>query len=450
MKPADFTAPAIAAAVFAVFAALYFWAPSAYHFVLTWWGIAPFQSPFLDTGAIITAIECVRYGVDVYVANPCDMLGRPHVYSPVWLAASVLPVTGAWTMPAGLTLDLAFLLSLAAIPFPVGRRDRWMLVVAVLSTTSVYAVERANNDLAIFVLLVFAAVLFAWPFKPGSLALRRCAYPLVVLAALLKFYPAAALVITFRERGRDFLIIAALSLAGFFIAVALAGPDLARAIAIIPTGSYFTDAFGARNLPYGIAELLYGPSWQPIIDLLPLMLFAVLGLRALWIVAALARRPALAEALAEMPERLKLLLIIGAAIVTGCFFTAHNVGYRGIFLIMILPGLLVLARQADGDDSGRLCSNTAKLVLFVMWSEALRHAIYAVRPFDLPGWHTFEAAFWIARELIWWRIVAVLGGVLLRFVLASAVWCGLSPAKGLPRTPAATPDMRPAQQPLSS
>jgi hypothetical protein len=85
-----------------------------------------------------------------------------------------------------------------------------------------------------------------------------------------------------------------------------------------------------------------------------------------------------------------------------------------------------------------------------MWSEALRHAIYAVRPFDLPGWHIFEAAFWIARELIWWRIAAVMGGVLLRFVLASAMWRGISPAKGLPGAPAATPDISPAEQPLSS
>jgi hypothetical protein len=33
-------------------------------------------------------------------------------------------------------------------------------------------------------------------------------------------------------------------------------------------------------------------------------------------------------------------------------------------------------------------------------------------------------SFWIAKELVWWRIIATLGGVLLCFVLTSPVWCG--------------------------
>ena len=85
--------PAAAIAVFAIFAGLYFWAQPIYEIALTSYGIAPFRFPFLDTDAITAAIECYRRGVDVYIANPCDALGRPHVYSPLWLAASVLPVT---------------------------------------------------------------------------------------------------------------------------------------------------------------------------------------------------------------------------------------------------------------------------------------------------------------------------------------------------------------------
>jgi hypothetical protein len=53
-----------------------------------------------------------------------------------------------------------------------------------------------------------------------------------------------------------------------------------------------------------------------------------------------------------------------------------------------------------------------------MWSEALRHAIVAVG----PGWLIIDATFWIAKELVWWRIIATLGGVLLCFVLSSPVW----------------------------
>jgi hypothetical protein len=437
VKLADFKAPAVALSAFALSIILYFWARPVYDLALTWWGIEPFQSPFLDTGAIIAAVECSRHGVDVYLSNPCDVLGRLHVYAPLWLAASVLPVTGSWTTPVGLALDVAFLGSLGAIPAPVERRHQWMLIAAVLSTMSVYALERANSDLVTFLLLLAAGLLMARSSsRYGLWSWRWCAYPLILLAAFLKFYPIVGLLVSLRERGRIFLVVNFLSLLAVLIFLAAEAHDIARTMAIIPTGSYFTDWFGARNLPFGIADLIYRPSWEPLVRLLPPVLLVILGSRALWLAIALARRPALSTALSELPEREKLLLIIGAAVVTGCFFAGHNVGYRGIFLIMVLPGLLSLGRLTEGDESGRLCSGTAKLIIFVMWSEALRHAIVAARPLDLPAWHNFEAAFWIARELMWWRIVAIFAGILFRFVLSStAAWRGLAPehaAMGVP------------------
>jgi hypothetical protein len=35
--------------------------------------------PLLDTHAVLAAIECHRLGIDIYAANPCDVLGRFHV-----------------------------------------------------------------------------------------------------------------------------------------------------------------------------------------------------------------------------------------------------------------------------------------------------------------------------------------------------------------------------------
>jgi hypothetical protein len=428
MKAADLKAPVAALIAFSVLTIFYHWARPIYDFVLTWWGIEPLQSPFLDTGAIIAAAECFRHGVDVYIANPCDVFGRVHIYSPLWLAASLLPVTSAWTTPVGFMLDLTFLLSLAAISAPADTRGQWMLSAAVLSTMSVYAVERANNDLLVFLLLVFATLLLARSSaRDESPAWRWCAYPLILLAAFLKFYPIVGLFVSLRERSRIFLLVTALALFSVFIFAITAGQDVARAIGIIPSGSYFTDWFGARNLPYGITWLIYSPSGEPLIHMLPLALLGILCSRALWISVTLARSETFSDALSGLPERQKLLLVGGAALVTVCFFAGHNVYYRGIFLLMVLPGLLALGRQLGGEDSGRMCSNSAKLILFIMWSEAIRHAIVSVRPLDLPLWHVLEAAFWIARELIWWRIIAVFSGVLAAFALSSPAWHTLAP-----------------------
>lgn len=425
MKRAEFIAPAIAGTVFAGCVALYCRERPVYDLLLAWWGIAPFRIPFLDTDTFLSAIECARRGIDVYAVNPCDVLGRVYDYSPLWLAAAVLPVTRAWITPVGLALAVAFLLSLAALPMPAERRGRGLLIAAVLSTMSVYAVERGNSDIALYLLLLGAGLALArHSGRRGSPARRWCAYPLIVFAALLKFYPAAGLILAFRERRAVFLATALLSLLAAFVFVAVEWNDFVRALANIPPGSYFTDIYGAGNLPFGIAELIYTPSRAPLVRLLPPALLAILGARALWLAIVLARRPVLSVALGELPEREKLLLVTGAAMMAGSFFAGENIYYRGIYFLMVLPGLSALARRSAGDPCGAMCSNTAGLIVLVMWSEALRHAVIAARPLDLPAWHSVEAGFWIGRELIWWRIVAVLGGVLLRFVLSSPVWRG--------------------------
>ena len=61
-------------------------AHSLYFGTLRLLGVEPFSFPFLDTHAVLAAAECGRQGIDVYLSNPCDVLGRPHVYSPLWLA----------------------------------------------------------------------------------------------------------------------------------------------------------------------------------------------------------------------------------------------------------------------------------------------------------------------------------------------------------------------------
>jgi len=56
------------------------------------------------------------------------------------------------------------------------------------------------------------------------------------------------------------------------------------------------------------------------------------------------------------------------------------------------------------------------LVIFVMWGEFLRPAID--RAIASP-W--VNLGFWLSRELAWWWIMGVMGGLLLRFALNSEI-----------------------------
>ena len=238
--------------LYAMMAALWLsGAHSLYFDALRLLGVEPFSFPFLDTHAVLAAAECARQGIEVYLSNPCDVLGRPHVYSPLWLA--IVPGslgTGA-TGWMGASLDLVFLLSLAVVLRPRTARELLILGAAVVSPMTVYALERANNDLVIFLLVICGAILFTFP-RPY----RLFSYGLFVAVGLLKYYPLALLVLAAREGRRDGLITAAAAILALVFFVVAFYPELSLAAASIPGASYFTDAFSARNLPFGFAEAL--------------------------------------------------------------------------------------------------------------------------------------------------------------------------------------------------
>ena len=103
--------PAAALVVFAVFANLWHsGSHDTYRHILRFVGVEPFIFPFVDIHAVLTAGECYQEGINVYAQNPCDVLGRVHVYSPLWL--SVMPpslASAAFTAWAGVILDLIFI-----------------------------------------------------------------------------------------------------------------------------------------------------------------------------------------------------------------------------------------------------------------------------------------------------------------------------------------------------
>ena len=218
------------------------------------WGVPVWQFPFLDLHAILSALECKRQGVDVMLANPCDVLGRPHVYSPLWLApAALLPVSANWLMPAGLCLDLMFILSLCRLPAVTDRADLMILGIAVFSPVTAYALERGNNDLVIFLLIIVAVplVLAAWPR-------RTAGYSIFLFAALLKYYPMALLLILVREKPKRFWALVAAAILAVVLFYFWYRPELVENAAILRNfqTSPYTDAFDFTNLPIGIIELL--------------------------------------------------------------------------------------------------------------------------------------------------------------------------------------------------
>jgi hypothetical protein len=136
---------------------------------------------------------------------------------------------------------------------------------------------------------------------------------------------------------------------------------------------------------------------------------------------------------ARLPEATRLFLVVGLALLVGCFFAGQNVGYRGIFFLFVLPGLLTLGREPDQGQPFRV---TAWLILFLMWGELFREALRHLAIGD-PGaiWPNVEAVFWLIREAIWWWVIGGLAGLLLCFARETATgqWAESLAMRRVPR-----------------
>jgi hypothetical protein len=360
-------------------------------------GVPAFRFPFLDTHGELAVIDCHRRGLDVYLTNPCDALGRVHVYTPLWYRLGFLPIDTSWTPVIGFALALVFAASLLLLPPGRDWRAAGMICAATLSPAVDFALERGNADLLIFVL----AALAAW-LAVRRLPTRLLAFPLVVLATALKVYPATLLILALRERLVLCLAIAALSLAALLAYAAIEAAGLREMLAAVPGGSPFIYAFGARDLPIGLGSVF---GWPPAV------LVGVQAALLLAVIFAAGRLDALRPAIGMLTPAEVAGLTVGAVLILGCFVTGQSGEYRAVHLLFVLPALTALA-GTPGPARGLACW-TAGVIVLQLWADLASAPLDRLVATHASGAGAAMLLLWLAREIAWWWMVTVLLALLL-------------------------------------
>ena len=390
--------PALAAClIFAFFALTYFPANSVYRNTMLFLGNKAYWTPFLDTDTVLSAVRCLRADVDAYVFNPCDPQLRVFTYSPLWMSLTALPVTEAWVIWMGLVWVLLYLGAMFLLPVVRSRNAMVLTILGTASSASIYAMERGNNDIVIFALVSVAAVLLT---RQG--AARRLGYGAVLLAGLLKYYPLGVMMVALRETPRRFLTIAAISLAITLLAIWVTWDDLIRVLKSIPVGPFFTDMFGAKSTGLALVGIFHLPKWvEPATR-------AVLSLGALAVGLKIGLGPRLHADLVRLTERERSFLLVGSLMVCLCYFSAQNIGYRSINLILVLPALTALIELTGA----RLYKWTTGAIIALLWVGAWRlyweGGVMADADFFAPKRYVALAV----RDLLWWGVIPVLVGTL--------------------------------------
>lgn len=404
--------------------------PGVYFKILTALIIIPAKSPFIDAQQIPALVACARQGVDVFVTAPCDPLHRTLAYSPLWLRATFLP---AWSAGQGVALVVAFCASLALLPPVRQAADLVPIGLATFSGMTIFALERGNMDVVMFILVAVAGWCLARHF-----GLRLAGYGCIALAGSLKFYPLVLFGWFLRENPRRFLALCAAALGLLIGFTWYFHAELREMVRNLPVAPSFTDAWGAREFPDGIERLL---QWffgdrstlrTPAIATLHHPAAALLGLwgliaGAVAVAWRLANDAATITAFRALRGDEKIFLVLGAALMCGCFFAGESLDYRGLHFLLLLPGLLALAAGAPGGRPLRRFDLTLWAILLIMWGQTLQMlvAIFSGGWTAMQGGSSAAYVFWASREIAWWWVISVLLAVIFRFVSELPVWCWL-------------------------
>jgi hypothetical protein len=372
-------------AVLLVLAAIYASGNVAlYRSILLAAGMHPYWWPFLDTDTVLSAARCLHNGIDAYKVNPCDPLWRPYDYSPLFMGLAWFPVTTAWIMPVGVLLCFVFLGALLLLPLPRDKGGIALMTLACTSTIVLFGLERGNNELIIFAL----SALGAW----GIARNRTWGYGALIMAGLLKYFPLLAMATALRETPKRLFALAAVSIVLVGSLTAVTWHSLIESLANYPELSPFNETFGAKNAAQGLARML-GMDHASRMTLQAVMtaIAALLALR-------LGRAPRTGEVLSQLDQKQQVFLLTGSLLMIGCFFASRNIDYRGIHLLLALPGLIALR----GAGMPGWLRSAPWLVIALLWGNFLL-MVTDVFPGKLD-----QIIGWLVRELVWWWVIVVL------------------------------------------
>ena len=135
---------------------------------------------FADWSAIVSANICEVRGIDVYSQNPCDKWGRAFVYGPILLSLPFVEnLKSFYFIYLPLSINIIFVFTLVSFFNFRNKLKNFYIIIFLFSVSSILAIERANIDILIFLIMTMMALsrnLFVY-------------YLCIICSALAKFYP---------------------------------------------------------------------------------------------------------------------------------------------------------------------------------------------------------------------------------------------------------------------
>ena len=292
---------------------------------------------YCDLGAVLAWMSLDHQGVDTRFECPtCPCFPNPMNYGAgvLWLGRlglfRITPQGVSWAGP------LVIVLFLASLAFVLTDAALWQTLYCaplLFSPPIFLALERANLDIAIFSLLVLAAVLEFRLRAPWG-------YAVVLAAGALKYFPFAAGAAFLRSTRRGWTYFAGFCAAfALFVWITRGYIITAHQPDVWRLGWGYSVVFPL--LP-GILQT-HGIAMRPWSDS---RMFVLLALAAALMLAAAWtwRRPL--RAFLGPHRSSRTLFLIGAILYAALFVTSGNYEYRSVFILLLLPLLFRMSQPS--------------------------------------------------------------------------------------------------------
>jgi Glycosyltransferase family 87 len=363
--------------------ALLFWIHRSIGYDKAWAraGVPHMDPVFADLRVITSAVDCADLGHDPLASNPCDPWRRPMNYPRIWLAiGSMLHLHYQYSTALGIGLAVLFFATCFLVVGRLNLAEGVTLGILLGSPPVMYAVERGNNDLLVFILLSLALV----GIKNRRFSRRWWSYCLVLVAGILKLYPVCALVLCCREKPRWILWITAVFVTAFGLYLAVTYHDLQFISAVTPRSSF--SSYGSRVL----FDRLKGHHLPSGLDFLPWMGVGVASFSAVFVAHSLPR--------IQVPEHAKDSLRLGSMMYVATFALGNNWNYRLVLLLLATPGIFATLRDKKSVTIGCLLLVAMMSMLLLSTAVDAGRALFCIR--EIVAWISFILLMAVLIQLL--------------------------------------------------
>ena len=290
-------------------------------------GVVPLHVPFGDFRTISAGIPFYEAGEDPYTDGRYDFMGREFNYPPIWLKLSFLGVSPEAVSYVYFAFATLFSIALLLLFWRTDYRYWYLCFLFIFSPPILLAMERCNNDLLMFFLIVTGI----WIGRNSVSKVQNwlCG-TLLLIATILKVFPVFAYIIFLKKNWKSsFLFLGPFGVicAAYFVSIK---PVLGLIKQNTPWSLFLS--FGVNVVPKFFSKTF------PDILIFQGSLLLILA----WVIAAVGIFLGYWIGKRALPSELEYdynmtLFRAGGAIYVAVFLLGSSYDYRLMFLLLTLP-----------------------------------------------------------------------------------------------------------------